>query len=155
VTITPRSHLHSQSHESHLTSGNAKSCDGHLATCDDVYMHIKMKTHPLCNPSKLHEGIPSPYSPVQELTMAPSLHSDEFRYDTTSSCLYLCNLPQSQSTIVPTGNDDQEAHKAPGLLSTLCTQSCTLHVDMTGGHSLTPYASSNPPQSLEHSYNAP
>jgi hypothetical protein len=83
VTITPRSHLHCQSHKNPLAGGNVKCHDSHHATCDDTYMCIKMKTCPLCNPPKLHEGISGSNSEAQEPTMAPTLHSDALRHDTT------------------------------------------------------------------------
>jgi hypothetical protein len=137
VTITPRSCPHSQSHENHLVGSNAKICTGHHAKCDNVYMCIKMETYSLYNLPKSHQGISTSNHEEWEPTMAPISCSDPFRQDTTSACSSFCNIPQSQSNVFYIGNDDQEAHKAPGLLSTLCMQSCMLPVDMTGVHTNT------------------
>jgi hypothetical protein len=128
ATLTPRSSLHAQSSESHLTYDEAKNCDGHLATCNDAHMRVKMTTCPLCNPPKLHEGLSGSNSEVHELTMAPRLCSNEVRYNTTtSSILSLCSPPQSPSDGFYTGDNNQEAHKAPGLLSMLNTPGITRH----------------------------
>jgi hypothetical protein len=155
ATLTPRSSLHAQSSESHLTCDRAKHHDSHLATCNDAFMHVKMTMCPLCNPPKLHEGLSGSNSKVHELTTAPILCSNEVRYNTTSSSLSLCSLPQSPRYRFYTGDDNQEAHKAPGLLSTLNTPSITCHVGLPVCKPHTPSVPSDLSQSLRHSYNLP
>jgi hypothetical protein len=106
ATTTPRSHLHNQSRESHLMSGNARNRAGHHAACDDAYMRVKTKNYPLCDLPKSCEGISGLNSEAQEPTMAPSSRSNAFRYDTTSACPSFCDLPQSQNDPCYIGNDD-------------------------------------------------
>jgi hypothetical protein len=155
ATLTPKSSLHAQGSESHLTCDRAKNRDGHLAARNDVFMRVKMTMRPLCNPPKLHEGLSGSNSEVHELTMAPRLCANEVRYDATSSSLSLCSLPQSPSYRFYTGDDDQEAHKAPGLLSTLNTPSIMCNIGPSVHNTRTPSVLSDPPQSLRHSYDLP